>query len=70
MEIEVAEALSRRDYAAVCRSLAKLKGFVDAFFDRVLVMAEDAKLRANRLALLSRIGHTFLKMADFSRIST
>lgn len=70
MEIEVDEALSRRDYAAVCRSLAKLKGFVDAFFDRVLVMAEDPKLRANRLALLSRIGHTFLKMADFSRIST
>jgi len=70
MEIEVEEALGRRDYAAVCRSLARLKGFVDAFFDRVLVMAEDPKLRANRLALLSRIGHTFLKMADFSRIST
>lgn len=70
MEIDVEEALGRRDYTAVCRSLAKLKGFVDAFFDRVLVMAEDAKLRANRLALLSRIGHTFLKMADFSRIST
>ncbi len=70
MEAEVEEALGRRDYAGVCRSLARLKGFVDAFFDRVLVMAEDARLRANRLALLSRIGHTFLKMADFSRIST
>jgi glycyl-tRNA synthetase beta chain len=70
MEVEVEEALGRRDYAGVCRSLAKLKGPVDAFFDRVLVMAEDARMRANRLALLARISRTFLKMADFSRIST
>jgi len=39
----------------VCRALAKLKGPVDAFFDQVLVMAEDENLRRNRLALLVRI---------------
>jgi glycyl-tRNA synthetase beta chain len=70
MEDEVAQSLSRRDYAAVCRALAKLKGPVDSFFDKVLVMAEDPKLRANRLALMARISGTFLKMADFSRITT
>jgi glycyl-tRNA synthetase beta chain len=70
MEQEVAQALAKRDYPAVCRSLARLKGPVDAFFDKVLVMTEDANLRRNRLALLLRISQTFLQMADFSRITT
>jgi glycyl-tRNA synthetase beta chain len=70
MEQEVAAALENRDYPAVCRALAKLKDPVDNFFNRVLVMAEDPKLRQNRLALLLRISRTFLKMADFSRITT
>ena len=70
MESEVAQALERRDYPAVCRALANLRGPVDAFFDQVLVMAEDANVRRNRLALLVRISQTFLQMADFSRITT
>lgn len=70
MELEVAEATARRDYAAVCRALAKLRGPVDAFFDQVLVMAEDERVRRNRLALLLRISQTFLQMADFSQITT
>jgi glycyl-tRNA synthetase beta chain len=70
MESEVEAALDRRDYRGVCRALAKLRDPVDNFFNKVLVMAEDAKLRQNRLALLWRISQTFLKMADFSRITT
>jgi glycyl-tRNA synthetase beta chain len=70
MELEVTGALEQRDYPGVCRALARLKGPVDAFFDKVLVMAEDAKLRRNRLALLLRISRTFLLMADFSKITT
>jgi glycyl-tRNA synthetase beta chain len=70
MELEVSGALERRDYAAVGRALAWLKGPVDAFFEKVLVMAEDANLRRNRLALLLRISRTFLLMADFSKITT
>ncbi len=66
----MAEALGRRDYGGVCRALAKLKGPVDAFFDKVLVMAEDPRLKANRLTLLARISRTFLQMADFSKITT
>lgn len=70
MTLEVDEALGKRDYLAACQALAKLKGPVDAFFDKVLVMAEDPKLKQNRLALLAGISRTFLQMADFSRITT
>ncbi len=70
MESQVTQALEQRDYPEVCRSLARLRGPVDAFFEKVLVMAEDAGLRRNRLALLVRISQTFLKMADFSKITT
>jgi glycyl-tRNA synthetase beta chain len=70
MELEVERALESRDYPRVCRALANLKGPVDAFFEKVLVMAKDVGLRRNRLALLVRISQTFLKMADFSKITT
>ena len=70
MEKEVEQALGRRDYPEACRALANLKGPVDAFFDKVLVMAEDPKLKENRLKLLARISQTFLNMADFSKITT
>jgi glycyl-tRNA synthetase beta chain len=70
MELEVTRALANRDYPGVCRTLASLRGPVDAFFDKVMVMAEDANLRRNRLALLLRISQTFLLMADFSKITT
>jgi glycyl-tRNA synthetase beta chain len=70
MTLEVDEALGKRDYLGACQALAKLKGPVDAFFDKVLVMAEDPRLRQNRLALLAGISRTFLQVADFSRITT
>ena len=66
----MAAALEKRDYPAVCRALAHLRGPVDAFFDQVMVMAEDERVRRNRLSLLARISGTFLQMADFSRITT
>jgi glycyl-tRNA synthetase beta chain len=70
MEAQVTQALEQRDYAEVCKVLASLRGPVDAFFDKVLVMAEDPNRRRNRLALLVRISQTFLKVADFSKITT
>jgi glycyl-tRNA synthetase beta chain len=69
MESEVAAALDRRDYSKACRALAKLKGPVDGFFENVLVMAEDPRIKKNRLGLLARISQTFLQMADFSKIA-
>ena len=41
---------------------------VDRFFDQVLVMADDARLRDNRLALLQRLEALFLRIADISRL--
>ncbi len=70
MEGDAEAALARRDYPGACRALAKLKGPVDAFFEKVLVMAEDPRLKKNRLTLLARISQTFFKMADFSKITT
>jgi len=48
--------------------MAKLRKPVDEFFDNVIVNADDAKLRANRLRLLNRIRATTLTVADFSKI--
>ncbi len=70
MEAQVAAAQEKRDYPAACKALAGLKGPVDAFFDQVLVMAEDERVRRNRLSLLARISGTFLMIADFSKITT
>ena len=49
--------------------IATLRGPVDRFFDKVMVMAEEPHLRANRLALLTVIARMFGKIADFSRIA-
>ena len=46
--------------------LATLRDDVDAFFDTVLVMDEDERVRANRLALLAEIRSLFLETADIS----
>jgi len=42
---------------------------VDAFFDGVMVMAEDDKVKTNRLALLTQVAALFADIADFTRIS-
>jgi glycyl-tRNA synthetase beta chain len=58
------------DYLAALAGIATLKGNVDAFFDKVMVMAGDERLQYNRLALLSAISRLFNNIADFSKIST
>ena len=57
------------DYAASLQALAALRGPVDAFFDRVMVNAEDPALRANRLALLSGLHAAMNRVADLSRLA-
>jgi glycyl-tRNA synthetase beta chain len=55
-------------WARVMENVTALRPAVDRFFDEVLVMAEDEKLRRNRLALLGRVGALFAPVADFSKI--
>ncbi len=54
----------QRDYAGALTRLAQLQAPVDAFFDGVMVMAEDAALRENRIALLARIKARFDAIAE------
>ena len=55
-------------YEARLRSLAGLRAPVDRFFDDVMVMAEDPKVRANRLGLLQRTVALFYRIADISKL--
>ena len=61
-------ALQRRDYTAMLARLAQLQAPVDAFFDNVLVNAENPAVRANRLALLGRLKAQFTAIADIARL--
>jgi glycyl-tRNA synthetase beta chain len=62
-------ALNAEDFAGAMRALASLRAPVDAFFDKVLVNAEEADVRANRLRLLAAVQREMSKVADFSAIS-
>jgi glycyl-tRNA synthetase beta chain len=55
-------------YEARLRSLSSLRGPVDRFFDDVLVMAEDPRVRANRLGLLGQALSLFYRIADISKL--
>ena len=63
-------AFERGDYAASLQALAALKTPVDAFFDSVMVNAEDDKLRANRLGLLATLHAAMNRVADLSKLAT
>ena len=65
---DVERLVTARRYEEALTRLASLRGAVDAFFDRVLVMADDVRVRANRLALLSALQRLFLHMANLSRL--
>ena len=67
---KVAEAVGQGRYDQALVEIAAMRPAVDAFFDDVLVMDEDADLRTNRLSLLSGISQLFSGFADFSAIAT
>jgi glycyl-tRNA synthetase beta chain len=66
----VEELRGRRDYSAALAEIARLRPALDAFFDKVMVMAEDEKVRLNRLSLLEALRQDFTTIADFSEIVT
>jgi len=59
---------AEKNYKAALEQIATLRPQVDAFFDAVMVMAPDAEVRANRLALLEKVLGDFSGIADFSEI--
>jgi len=68
MSATVTPLFEERDYEAALKQLAGLREVVDTFFDAVMVMADDNAIRANRLALLSRLRNLFLEVADLSQL--
>jgi glycyl-tRNA synthetase beta chain len=67
---KVEELRKKKEYSDALMLLSTAREPVDAFFDKVMVMVEDAKLRANRLALLRTLLKEFSTIADFSEIVT
>jgi glycyl-tRNA synthetase beta chain len=57
------------DYTEALRTLAALKAPVDAFFDKVLVMDEDERVRRNRIGFLGRLHATMNRIADLSKLA-
>jgi glycyl-tRNA synthetase beta chain len=65
---EATAAVAKENFAAAMRAMAKLRPAVDAFFDKVKVNDDDAKVRENRLKLLNEIRAATRAVADFSKI--
>ncbi|MBW0152160.1 MAG: glycine--tRNA ligase subunit beta [Phenylobacterium sp.] len=69
VEPQVAQALADEDFVAAMQALSGLRGPVDAFFEQVLVNAEDPAERDNRLRLLSQVRDAMGRVADFSQVT-
>jgi glycyl-tRNA synthetase beta chain len=67
---EADAAFAQGDYARSLKALAALKAPVDAFFDGVMVNADDPALRSNRLALLGLLHAAMNRVADLSRLAS
>ena len=66
LESRVAVLIERADYAQALAALAGLQAPVDRFFEEVMVMSDDARVRSNRLALLRRLDRLCRTAADLS----
>jgi glycyl-tRNA synthetase beta chain len=66
----VDEMREKHEYEAALVEISKLRPAVDLFFDKVMVMVDDERVRANRLALLQALLGNFSTIADFSEIVT
>jgi glycyl-tRNA synthetase beta chain len=63
------ESYAAQNYTGALRQLAALKAPVDAFFDGVMVMTDDERLRNNRVALLAELQQTMNRIADISKLA-
>jgi len=66
---EVDAAFARGDFSGTLKTLAQLRDDVDAFFNDVMVMADDVSLRNNRLALLASLHGMMNRVADISKLA-
>ncbi len=66
---KLAEALSAEDYRTAFAALAELRAPIDRFFDEVMVMDKDERLRDNRLRLLNRFERVFAELANIGELA-
>jgi glycyl-tRNA synthetase beta chain len=69
VRLEATPLLEAGDYEKGLEVILKMKGPVDTFFEEVMVMVEDERVRANRLNLLTAIARLFLQIGDFSKMN-
>jgi glycyl-tRNA synthetase beta chain len=69
MKPDVEGALESGDYTGALKALASLKAPVDAFFDKVMVMDPDPRVRANRIGFLATLHGTMNRVADLSKLA-
>ena len=70
VRLEAVPLLEASDYEKALTVILKMKEPVDTFFEEVMVMVEDERVRANRLNLLTAIARLFLRIGDFSKMNT
>ena len=68
IKIVAGELIEKKDFIGAIDALKKLSAPIDTFFDSVMVMDEDLKVRKNRLALLKSVDELFEKIADFGKL--
>ena len=64
----IAPMIENRNYKSALNKLAGLRKVVDDFFDNVMVLCDEPKLKKNRLALLTNLNSLFLEIADISKL--
>lgn len=64
----VTQKIKNREYSEALASLESLRVYIDSFFDKVLIMEKDKKIRHNRITLLNMALRIYEKYADFSKI--
>jgi len=67
-EEKVAPLMESKDFENALKEIAEIRSAVDNFFDGVMVMADDPKLKENRLSILRRVVNLFENVADFSKL--
>jgi glycyl-tRNA synthetase beta chain len=70
LQADVDKAFRALDYTGALKALAGLRTPVDAFFDKVMVMDKDPRVRANRIGFLGKLHATMNRIADLSKLAT
>lgn len=70
LDTKVQADIDKSDYQSALTELSNLRDNIDQFFDKVMVMVDDDKLKNNRIALLNRLHGLFMQVADISRLQS